>query len=160
MRQLPETKNRLWLDPAKTYLAFDFWRERFQGEITGAIRVKVPPAGVTLLALHEKRGVPQFLSTDRHVLQGAVELEQVTWNNDRQVLEGTSLGPIDTAHNVWVYIPEAHPWFQGGPFLFHDFPGYTLKMLDEHILQVRVRFDGTPRRNWAADLGTLFSASK
>jgi alpha-galactosidase len=152
--------NRLWLDPAKTYLAFDFWRERFHGEITREIRVKVPPSGVTLLALHEKRGVPQVLSTDRHVLQGAVELEQVTWNSDPGLLEGTSLGPLDTAHNVWVYIPEAHPWFQGGPFLFHDFPGYALKMMDQHILQIRVRFRGSTRIAWTADVGKLIAASR
>ena len=152
--------NRLWLDPAKTYLAFDFWRERFQGEMTREIRVKVPPASVTLLALHEKGGVPQVLSTDRHVLQGAVELEQVTWNGDAKILQGTSLGPLDTAHNVWVYIPEAHPWFQGGPFLFHDFPSYTVKMVDPHILGLRVRFTGSTRVAWTADLGKLFAAGR
>jgi hypothetical protein len=152
--------DRLWLDPAKTYLAFDFWRERFHGEITGEIRVTTPPASVILLAIHEKRGMPQVLSTDRHVLQGAVELEQVTWNTDPKLLKGVSLGPANTAHNVWVYIPEAHPWFQGGPFLFHDYPGYTLKMMDQHILQIRVRFGENTRTPWTADMGKLFAASR
>jgi hypothetical protein len=152
--------DRLWLDPAKTYLAFDFWRERFHGEVTREIRVKVPPSSVTLLALHEKRGQPQVLSTDRHVLQGAVELEQVAWNAETRILQGTSLGPVDTAHNVWVHIPEAHPWFQGGPFLFHDFSGYTLKMMDPHILEIRVRFTGGTRVAWTADLGKLFAAPR
>lgn len=148
--------NRLWLDPGKTYLAFDFWQQRLLGEFTRELRVKVAPASVTLLALHEKQGVPQVLSTDRHVLQGALELENVVWNAPAKILEGVSLGPEQTAHNVSVYIPEAHPWFQGGPFLFHDFTGYTVKMMDEHILRIRVRFDNTKRVPWRVDLNQLF----
>jgi hypothetical protein len=39
-----------------------------------------------LLALHEKTGKPQFVSTDRHVLQGAVEIENMYWNEDTKTL--------------------------------------------------------------------------
>lgn len=148
---------RLWLDPKKTYLAYDFWKERFYGEVTGELRVSVAPASVVLLALHEKKNVPQVLSTDRHALQGALELEQVAWDPAAKTLEGVSLGPAGTAHNVTVYVPEAHPWFQGGPFLFHDFPGYTLKMMDTHILRVRVRFDQVTRVPWKIDMAKFFT---
>ncbi len=147
---------RLWLDPARTYLAYDFWKERLRGEVSGELHVSVPPASVMLLALHEKRGAPQFLSTDRHVLQGALELESFAWNADAKTLEGVSVGPAQTAHNVSVYVPDIHRWFQGGPFLFHDFPGYTVKMMDEHILRVRVRFDDAGRVPWRIDLGAFF----
>jgi hypothetical protein len=149
--------NRLWLNPAKTYLAYDFWNERLHGEVTGELRIKVAPASVTLLALHEKRNVPQVLSTDRHVLQGALELESASWNAETRTIEGVSLGPLGTAHNVAVYIPEAHPWVHGGPFLFHDFPGYTVKMMDDHVLRIRVRFDNAIRVPWQVDLGKFFS---
>jgi len=147
---------RLWLDPAKTYLAYDFWRERLHGEVTGELRVTIAPASVVLLALHEKRDVPHVVSTDRHVLQGALELESTTWNAEAKTLEGVSLGPLGTAHNVAVYLPEAHRWVQGGPFLFHDLPGYTVKMMDDHILRIRVRFDNTTRVPWQVDLGKFF----
>jgi len=147
---------RLWLDPAKTYLAYDFWNERLHGELSGELRVRIAPASVVLLALHEKRNVPQVLSTDRHVLQGALELESASWNAQTRSIEGVSLGPPGTAHNVAVYVPEAQPWVQGGPFLFHDFPGYTVKMMDDHLLRIRVRFDRAPRIPWQVDLGKLF----
>jgi len=149
--------HRLWLDPAKTYLAYDFWKERLHGEVSGELRVRIAPGSVTLLALHEKRNVPQFLSTDRHVLQGALELENVAWNAEAKTVEGVSLGPFGTAHNVAVYVPEAHRWVQGGPFLAHDFPGYTVKMMDDHILRIRVRFDQTTRVAWKVDLDRLFT---
>jgi len=143
---------RLWLDENQEYLAYDFWKERFHGEVKGELRVKVAPASVTLLALHKKRGVPQVVSTDRHVLQGALELEQVTWHEATKTLDGTSTGPIGTAHNLAVYIPEPHPWFQGGPFLNHDYPGFSLRMLDEHILRVRVRFEKSDRVQWEVNV--------
>jgi hypothetical protein len=68
-------------------------------------------------------------------------------------MEGVSLGPLGTAHHVAVYVPEAHSWVQGGPFLFHDFPGYTVKMMDDHLLRIRVRFDRATRVPWQVDLG-------
>ena len=112
---------------------------------------------MALLALHEKRNVPQVLSTDRHVLQGALELENVSWNARTGTIEGVSLGPLGTAHNVAIYLPEARPWVQGGPFLFHDFPGYTLKMMDEHLCFriLSYALTHTPRVSWQADLKTL-----
>jgi melibiase-like protein len=149
-RRLP--LRRLGLDPGKTYVAYDFWKEKLHGEVRGELAVKVAPASVTLLSLHEVRGIPQVISTDRHVLQGAVEIEDVSWDAASNVLSGVSLGPEGTAHNVAVYLPEPHPWIQGGPFLFHDFPGYTLKLMDERILRVRVRFDGARRVAWKVDL--------
>ena len=86
--------------------------------------------------------------TVRHVIQGALELEDLSWNADAKTLSGVSLGPERTAHNISVYIPEAQPWFQGGPFLFHDFDGYTVKMMDDHMLRIRVRFDTSSRVPW------------
>jgi hypothetical protein len=148
--------NRLWLDPVKTYIAYDFWAERLHGEVLGELRVTIAPASVILLALHEKRGVPQVISTDRHVLQGAIELESTTWNVETETVEGVSLGPLGTAHNVAVYVPQPHRWVQGGPFLFHDFPGYTVKMMDDHILRIRVRFTEATRVPWKVDLGRFF----
>jgi hypothetical protein len=111
---------------------------------------------VRLLALHRKQGVPQVVSTDRHVLQGALELESVAWDAARRRLSGLSLGPKGSAHNVAVFVPEPHPWVQGGPFLHQDFPSYTLKMLDEHVLRVRVRFDRDTRVPWEIRFDDLF----
>ena len=71
---------RLRMDHTKTYLAFDFWKQQFIGELTNEIKITVQPGSVTLLALHERSGNPQFISTDRHVLQGALEIENVNWN--------------------------------------------------------------------------------
>jgi hypothetical protein len=139
---------RLWLDPDLTYIAYDFWKEQFAGEVTGEIHVTVQPGGVTLLTLHKKTGIPQFLSTDRHVTQGAVEIETVSWDPATEALSGISTGPAKSSHHVLIYLPKAHPWAQGKQNIFKDFNGYSLRLVDEHIVSIQVHFDESSRVNW------------
>ena len=148
--------DRLGLDASKTYVAFDFWKQKFFGELRGQLSVRLEPASVVLLAIHERRGVAQLISTDRHVTQGGVELESVEWNAATTTLSGVSLGPSGTEHSVYLYLPQKHPWVQADPFLFYDFPGYTLKVMEENILRVRVRFDKTDRVPWEVKMGKFF----
>jgi hypothetical protein len=148
--------NRLWLDPGKTYLAYNFWEEKFSGEVTGEISVSIKPGSVVLLSLHEKSGIPQFISTSRHVNQGAVELENINWNPDLKTLSGISTGPVHSSHCVEVYLPEPHPWGQGGSSLYHDFDSYSLKMVDDHIIRVHLNFANSERIGWEINMEKYF----
>ena len=118
--------------------------------------MRLAPASVVLLAIHERRGVPQLISTDRHVTQGGVELESVEWNVATTTLSGVSLGPSGTEHSVYLYLPKKHPWVQADPFMFYDFLGYTLKVMEENILRVRVRFEKRERVPWEVNMGKFF----
>jgi alpha-galactosidase len=146
---------RLGLDPAKRYLAFDFWKQRFVGELTGELAVRVAPGGVTLLALHAATGTPQLLATSRHVAQGAVEIEDVRWNETERCLTGVSTGPLGSAHDVFVHLPGAHPWTWQNPAPFRDYPGYTTKLVDSNVVRVHVRFEAASRVPWKIDLRDL-----
>lgn len=148
--------DRLWLDKSKTYIAFDFWNSKLTGEIKNELKVTVSPLSVMLLAVHEKPAFPKIISTDRHILQGAVELEDVIWDPDRMILSGISSGVPGSAYNLYIYIPEPHPWKQGGAALYHDFPDYTLKMTDNNILRMHLKFNNVSRTEWAVDLGEFF----
>jgi hypothetical protein len=139
---------RLWLVPGKTYLAFDFWKQQFIGEIKNEIKVKVQPGSVTLLALHEKTGQPQLISTDRHVLQGAIELETVNWNEMTKTLSGISTGALHTSYNLFIYLPEEHPWTWGGSALYRDYDSYSLKLIDKHIIRMHVHFEKAEKVHW------------
>jgi hypothetical protein len=139
---------RLWLDPNKTYLAFDFWKQQFIGDLTGEIKITVQPGSVVLLALHEKSGKPQFISTDRHVLQGALETENVIWNDSTKTISGISSGPLNSSHNVFVYIPQSHPWTWSGSGLFQDHDAYSLKLVDDNIIRVHANFEKSDKVQW------------
>jgi hypothetical protein len=139
---------RLWLDPGKTYLAFDFWKQQFIGEITGEIKLTIQPGSVVLLTIHEKSGSPQFISTDRHVMQGALEIANINWNQSTKTVSGTSIGPLKTSHNVFVYIPQSHPWTWSGSGLFQDHDSYSLKLVDNNVIRVYVNFDQSDHVKW------------
>ncbi|MDP4265402.1 MAG: alpha-galactosidase [Bacteroidota bacterium] len=147
---------RLWLEPGRTYLAFDFWKQQFIGEVTDELKVTIQPGTVTLLTLHEKSGKPQFISTDRHVLQGAVEIENLAWSQDTKIFSGISTGPLHTSHNVSVYIPGEHPWTWGGYVLFRDYDSYSLKLVDNNIIRVNLRFEKTERLPWEIKTDEFF----
>ena len=147
---------RLWLEPDKTYLAFDFWKQQFIGEVSGELKVTIQPGSVTLLTLHEKSGKPQFISTDRHVLQGAVEIEDVKWNENTKIFSATSKGPLNTSHNVSVYIPEPHSWTWDGSGLYHDYNSYSLKLADKNIVQVHVSFEESEKLHWEINCNEFF----
>lgn len=148
---------RLGLDPDETYLAFDFWNERFVGEVTREIAVGVAPGSVTLLSLHVASGEPQVLSTNRHVAQGAIELEHVRWNALERTLEGVSVGPAHSSHDVFVHVPGERPWTWGGVTLFHDYPGYDLRLVESNIVRVHLRFGNDGRVPWRIRPEELFA---
>jgi hypothetical protein len=81
-------------------------------------------------------------------VQGAIEIENVIWNENAKTLSGISTGPLNTLHNVYVYIPESHEWTWGGHVLFHDYDSYSLRSVDNNIVQVTVRFEKIEKVNW------------
>lgn len=159
MREFALPLNRFWLDDNKTYIAYDFWNCRYYGEIRNELKASIPPASVLLLSIHDKPDVPKIISTDRHILQGAVELEDVNWDNDKKIFSGVSTGAPYSSYNVYIYFPEPHPWRQGGIALYHDFQGYTLKMTDNNILRMHLRFEEKPTISWNIDFREFFKSA-
>jgi hypothetical protein len=148
---------RLWLAPGRTYLAFDFWRQELVGEVTDELRVRVQPGSVTLLALHERPERPGIISTDRHVLQGAFEIEDARWAEKTRTLSAVSIGPLHSSHNVSVYVPGEHPWTWSGYVLFRDYESYSLKLVHNHVIEVHLRFDKSERVGWTIDHEEFFN---
>ena len=70
----------LGLDPEKNYTAFEFWRGSWEGVIANGLGCEVPMRTVRLLALWEAAEHPQFVGDDRHLTQGAVELNNLAWD--------------------------------------------------------------------------------
>lgn len=70
------------------YLVYDFWSQRYLGAHTGGFSAEVAPHANLLLAVHPSTGRPQFLSTDRHVTQGATCLRALDWNDGERTLTG------------------------------------------------------------------------
>ena len=88
-------------------LAWDFWDERFLGVFDENIRVHLGPSSCLVMALKKYTGRPQLLSTNRHILQGAEEIENCTWSQDNQELSGVfTRGVEGKSFSLFIYIPD------------------------------------------------------
>ena len=96
----------LGLDPKAEYLAYEFWSQRFIGSVRGRLTMKLAPRSNALLALHRSLGRPQFLSTDRHLTQGAVSLKGLTWDADACTLSGKTALVAEEPTTLTLYVPK------------------------------------------------------
>lgn len=70
------------------FLAFSFFDSRMLGSFKGRLPVQgVSAHGARLIALRPRTGRPQLVSTSLHLLQGAVDLENVQWHEEANELE-------------------------------------------------------------------------
>jgi len=73
----------LGLDAEQDYYCYDFWHNRFVGRLSGRgiLKQSVEPGEARMLAIHVQASRPQWISTDRHVMQGYVDLvEKPQWD--------------------------------------------------------------------------------
>jgi hypothetical protein len=72
----------LGLDPAAEYYVYDFWNDRLVGRLKGEgpLSQTLRPGEARMLSVRKVEDHPQVLSTDRHVMQGCLELSDVKWD--------------------------------------------------------------------------------
>ncbi len=81
------------LNPNSQYYVYDFWNDRFCGKLSGraSLRQTLRPGEARMLSLHRAETHPQFLSTNRHLMQGLVDLAAIPkWDTEKRTLTGTS----------------------------------------------------------------------
>ncbi len=76
----------LGLDADKKYAAYEFWTQSWMGLKEKGLKLTVPAHTVRLISLREAVSRPQFIGDDRHLTQGAVELEDERWDASRKEL--------------------------------------------------------------------------
>lgn len=142
------TAENLQLNPLKSYLAFNFWKQHFQGEFNDTLIVDIPEGSVTLLSIHEKTGHPQVLGTNRHVKQGAVEIESASFDITSNIFSAISAGPPTSQHSVFVYVPENYFWQPDGGRIYELHEGYTIRQYSENVVRVDLNFGKAQKINW------------
>jgi len=76
----------LGLDLTRRHTAYEFWRQEWMGLVEKGLDLAIPAHTVRLVALWEYADRPQFVGDDRHLTQGAVELENQVWDDVKNVL--------------------------------------------------------------------------
>lgn len=96
------------------YLLFDFWNREYLGETGEGFDLTLPACASRVIAVRRKTGIPQILSTTRHISQGALELSEVNWNPERRVLSGVADVVAGDDYAIYVYAPDGlRPFFEG-----------------------------------------------
>jgi len=83
----------LALDKKKQYYVFDFWNWKLLAKLSGKdeLRQNLRPGETRVMAIHEVQKNPQFISTNRHIMQGFLDMEQLPeWNSLKKELSGIS----------------------------------------------------------------------
>lgn len=139
--------NKLGMISGKEYLMFDFWEQKFIGSFKDSYTmVNVPERTVKLICLREKMMRPQIISTDIHFTQGAVELENVVWNESSQSLEGLLKNCRTGTHKLFLYLPTGYVLKDFHPFdadmeIKDNICVFTLTSAGKDSKKFTVRFD-------------------
>lgn len=91
------------LDSKSEYYTYDFWNDTFIGKLNGnnLLKQELRPGETRMMSIHKVEPNPQFISTDRHVLQGFVDFEKFPeWNVSTNTLNGTSKVIKDEVYTV------------------------------------------------------------
>ncbi len=88
----PQVEGALGLNQDEEYYLFDFWNNLFLGKANGDSRLEqeLRPGEARMISVRECLDRPQILSTDRHIMQGYLDVIRVEWNEERRVLTGVS----------------------------------------------------------------------
>ncbi|MCF7974739.1 MAG: hypothetical protein K9N55_13055, partial [Phycisphaerae bacterium] len=82
----------LGLDPDEAYYVYDFWNDRFVGSIPGNRKLaqELRPGEVRMMSIHQVSAHPQFIATNRHIMQGYLDLTDIEWLPEQNCLSGVS----------------------------------------------------------------------
>ncbi len=78
------------LDPAKTYVGFDFWNNTWVEPFKGSLTMNLPPASCRVLALVPLADHPVLVSTSHHVCAPLKGIANLKWNAAKRTLSGTA----------------------------------------------------------------------
>lgn len=81
------------LDKNADYHVYDFWNNSYAGLVkgTGSLMQNLRPGEARMLSVRKKQDVPQYLSTNRHLMQGYIDMKSCTWDGEQNTLKGCSL---------------------------------------------------------------------
>lgn len=88
----------LGLNQQNKYYVYDFWNNNLIGIFNGtdSLTQTLRKGEARMMSVHQKKNHPQVLSTDRHLMQGYIELSDVKYSNSAlsgrvQMVEGETM---------------------------------------------------------------------
>ena len=99
----------LRLDPARSYLVYEFWSKRFLGEFRGKFQSRtIPNVDCDVYCVVEKKNRPVLLSTSRHVRQMAFDVRSVVWDDAEMQLHGVCRAVSGDPYQLRIFVPDGY----------------------------------------------------
>lgn len=105
-------------------LAFDFWDEKYLGSDTKWTFHKLDKGSCQVICLRRDLGHPQVLGTNRHLSQGAYELDRVRWSGSE--LSGRFKLGSGQSWSLYIHVPAG--WKVKNCGTPHTLAGEVLKL--------------------------------
>ena len=101
---------KLGLEKDTTYVAFEYWSNRFIGEIRKTLKRTLEPGSCEVLALRKRSHAPQVLSTSRHITQGLMDVIEEKWDPAARTLKGRSRLVAGDPYELRIVVPGEGRW--------------------------------------------------
>jgi len=97
----------LRLDPAKDYIAYEFWSKQLIGTFQGKFVARpLSPYDCDIYSIVEKLDRPVLISTSRHVRQMAFDIKDLAYDGGQRVLRGVSRAVAGDPYQLRIYVPD------------------------------------------------------
>jgi len=89
------------------YVGFDYWENTFVPPFSVRRSFELRPSSCRVIALKPLGARPQVVSTSRHVTQGAIDVVELSWDEQRRTLSGRSQVVGDDPYELRIVAPAA-----------------------------------------------------
>ena len=110
-------ENELELDDDK-YHIYDFWNDKYLGAANKKITLCLDGCETALLSVRRKKDIPQIISTNRHITQGAQEIEDIRFENNTLYIRSNLVK--NDKYKVVIFIPDNYKMTDCGAFNAED----------------------------------------
>jgi hypothetical protein len=86
--------------------AYDVWRDAPLPDLTTSLTTRLEPRGALTVAIRPALARPQVIGTTRHVVQGAVDIAEESWDAASRTLRASSVRRDRRAYAVTIAVPK------------------------------------------------------
>jgi hypothetical protein len=109
-----DLSEELGLSAKNEYILFNFWEEKlekgYKNRFNTLFKSKIPPHGVKVIIIRRKKGIPQLLTSSRHIT-GTVSIKKFNkWDKNTGVISGSSEIINNYNYKLYFYIPDNYKY--------------------------------------------------
>ena len=144
-RKVELTPHRLGLEDGE-YLWQDVWARAFRRFKDGKLTLDLPPCSCRVLSVWPRTDHPRFIGTNRHLTQGAVDVEAVEWDAKALKIRGRSKVVGGDTYRIYMHVPEGYRAAGGGVEQYGEMAVLTLRQEQNKTVRWEAAFQRSARR--------------